>query len=120
MKATGADIKQFWDEWPPGEHWYNDDAPLNVYEHGDDSKPCALELDQKYELGDFGVLAWQGPEGMEIPRDAPIRGEDYVSFERWFKHWKKGRTSTTLTVEVKNEDVVRFKEILEQNGWKAR
>lgn len=117
MKATGAEIKQFWDEWPPGERWYNDDSELDVYS-GDEQR-FLLVPEVKYDLAHFGILVWQGPDGLEIPKDPPMRGSLDVSFESWFKHWKKGKISTSFSVLVKNEDVEAFQALAKQHGWKV-
>lgn len=117
MKATGAEIKQFWDEWPPGEHWYNDGSELDVYS-GDEQR-FLLVPEVKYDLTHFGILVWQGPGGLEIPKDAPMRGSLDVSFESWFKFWKKNKTTTSFSVIVNNNEVDAFKAIMKDHDWKV-
>jgi hypothetical protein len=119
MKATGAEIKQFWDEWPPGADWYNDDAPLEVYLCSDNGDKLLLKLDAKYDLSDFGLLCWQGGSGKKVPKDPPMRGCLDVSFESWFKFWKKNKTTTSFSVLVNNNEVDAFKAIMKDHGWKV-
>jgi hypothetical protein len=78
-----------------------------------------LEADQKYDLSDFGFLIWQGLADMKIPKDAPMNGCQDVSFEKWFKHWKKVKTSASFSVTVNNDQIDGFHEIAKKNGWKV-
>jgi len=114
MKALGAEIRAFWDAWPPGDNWYNDDAALEVY---GESGALLLEADEKYELPDFGNIVWQG-QG-KPPRDPPAKGEQYVSFESWFRLWKKSLTTKTFVITVPSEAADEFEALCKQRGWKT-
>jgi hypothetical protein len=116
MKATGAEIKEFWDAWPPGSHWYADDGRA-VY----DGDTFLLEPDEKYHLDEFGVIIFDdhAAKGHRPSSGPPASGEDFVPFEKWFKFWKKTRTMTPMGVVVPNADVDTFKALCKEHGWKV-
>lgn len=109
MKATGAEITEFWREWPPGDDWYIDDGIEVTDEH---DRPL-LDPEKKYDVQDLGVLIWQGQE------PGPKGSEEGVPVERVFAKWRKARTSQTLVVTVPNEAVDEFKALCKQRGWRV-
>lgn len=115
MKALGAEIKQFWDEWPPGDSWYLDELDMDTPIEATDGT-CLLMLDEKYDLDGFGVITWQGSG--DPPKEAPVRGDHYVPFGTWFRVWKKSRTSKAFFVTVPNADVEEFRRLCAERRWK--
>jgi hypothetical protein len=113
MKATGAEIWNFWmNGWP--QNWYND-AEIEVESPEGD---CLLEMDQEYDLRSFGYICWPGTMG--FPRDeAPAHGKDTVPFAKWFSFWKRGRTTVTFAVTMPRKDEAAFREFCLGHGWKV-
>ncbi len=109
MKATGAEITEFWKEWPPGDDWYIDDGFDVLDEH---DQPL-LDPKKKYDVSDLGVLVWQG----KGPSPAGLGG--VVPVQTVFAKWRKARTHQTFTVSVPNEAVDEFKALCERRGWKV-
>lgn len=109
MKATGAEITQFWAEWPAGEDWYCDFGGLDVV---DDHDQPLLDPEKKYNVEDLGALIWQGEGG-------PPDGEDTVPATTIFARWRKSRTTQTFFVNVPNADADEFKALCKQRGWKT-
>lgn len=111
MKATGAEITEFWREWPPGDDWYVEEAVLEVF--AEDDRPL-LEPTKKYDVADLGFLYWQG-QG-PIPRGA----EEGIPTAREFTKWRKARMSKTFAVDVPVASVTEFRALCKQHGWRLR
>lgn len=106
MKAFGAEIWQFYQEWPPGINWYIDNGePIT-----NDFDMCVLNPSLEYDLRELGDLCWRG-SGAE-PQPLPW-GE---SFESAFIQWKKDRTSRTFMVNIPLDKVDRFLEAMANLG----
>ena len=115
MKALGAEILAFWHEWPPGDDWCYDDYEGTAL--SDDEGEDVLDPMERYDLRDFAVITWQGQGGP--PSTAPMRGEDYVEFQRWFSFWRKARTVVNFGVEVPKEQADAFAALMAEHGWKT-
>ena len=100
MKATGAEITQFWQEWPLGPNWYVEESEIEV-----EGSEGAMLLDPgtKYDLAQFGVFCWQGttPPAGGVP--------DPISFQSEFKAWRKKRTTARVVVEVPTDQLAELK-----------
>lgn len=77
MKATGAQIKEFFENGWPGDDWYWDDNNIEIESGQGD---FVLKLTQEYDLDDLGCLYWQGLD--DCPRD------EYWGFEEAFAEWR--------------------------------
>ena len=107
MKASGRDIKDFWDNgWPRG--FYNDDSELSVE---DDDGVLALDLDEKYDLSKFGILV---PESAQTTGGYP---EKVVSFEQAFRKWYKGKTTATIIVSVPKQLEAEARRRIQKLGY---
>ena len=75
--ATGAEIKDFWDNgWPVD--CYHDDSE---YEIEDENGNWTLQDDEKYELALLGSIIQRGGDSS--------RDERTMSFEQAFNEWKR-------------------------------
>ncbi len=89
-KALGRDIKDFFDNgWPKG--FYVDDYTLSVYE--EDGITCALDLNEKYAVNQFGYLF---PDGGDTGKE--------ISFQTAFNKWLASRDFDTITIRVAKAD----------------
>jgi hypothetical protein len=125
MKATGAEIWAFYQEWPPGEDWYHDDYATPITDD-ETSETCVLDLTKKYEVSDFGNMVWQGSG--EVPRDIAEAARRYgdlkgmatwIPFEWWFRRWKKTKTSSILIVDCPSDKLEELSTFLKRHGIKA-
>ena len=117
MKATGAEIKEFWDEWPPGRDWFIEEEECG------DSNNWLLDANKKYDLNEvLGVLYWQGG-GDAVPSDHPMfkytEGHNIVPTSVFFRTWKKTRTEITLVVTVPKAEGDELKALCKQRKWKV-
>lgn len=116
MKAKGADIIEFWKEWPPGEDVYIDEADFveepdgTLYTTTDGFTPGArVEPSGKYDVS--GYLGWQG-------KGAAPAG--FVSdLAAVFRRWLKAKTETTFAVTVPKGQEEALKAACAANGWKV-
>ena len=72
MKATGAEIWAFYQEWPPGGNWYHDEYAEPIVDD-DAGETCVLKPTAKYDLADFGVMVWQGGDAAPTEVRTPSR-----------------------------------------------
>ncbi|MEQ1494449.1 MAG: hypothetical protein ABL912_01635 [Novosphingobium sp.] len=117
MKATGAEILQFWNEWPPGDDWYWDDIDES-YQNPDDGS-LIVDHDKKYDLDGFGIMVWQGGSGSSPTMEAPVRGELCVETAAWFRHWRRVRKERSVVFIVPIDAVDEVKKIAAERGWKV-
>ncbi len=113
MKATGAEIKDFWSNyWPYNlEDWYYE--PCDGGYIDDEEGNFILEVDKFYDTDDFGDLIWQGPEKCPCPEK-----DGYMTFSRAFKRYKKisGRFICSLSVPKTDKGILE--EIVKNHsGW---
>lgn len=118
MKAIGAEILEFYREWPPGDSWYLDDYENGIEEGEGENGKVLVDAGTMYDLSIFGTIFWQG-EDADLPKNAPARGNDAVGFEAWFKHWKKSRTTTSVLIEVPKEKLEAFLALMKAGGFKV-
>ena len=77
--ATGAEIKDFWDNGWDGNYYHEDwDEPVQ-----DDVGNWILEDGKLYDLDKFGYCMWQGPSSARR-HDQP----DTIPFSEAFLKWK--------------------------------
>ena len=118
MKATGQDIIDFFNEWPPGKDVFYEDVPFTenaagvLCETNDFGDAGALVDPTGVYEWDAGYLGWQGHGA------SPVGFDD--DFNRVFKKWKKTKTTTTFAVEIPNEGIDAFKAASKASGWKIR
>lgn len=130
MKATGAEIWAFYQEWPPGDSWYHDDYVEPIVDDGK-GETCVLDLAKKYTVEDFGVMVWQGGVGKKPEADeraAALRIGSYsesgpsasahIPFEWWFKRWKKSETSAQVVLVCPNEKIEALRAFCAEQGIK--
>jgi len=110
MKATGLELKQFYQDWPPGEDFYIDGSGFE-----DENGNWILEPDEVYEIKHLGVLGWQGKGGW---KDEP-KDECLYTLEYWFEKWKVGHVDTILYVTLPDNEVEAFRILCAQHGWKV-
>lgn len=112
MKASGADIQRFWEEWPPGDDWFLDDYDATIRIDPDGDGEFGLDLEQTYELLDMGPISYQG-SAAQAPQ------ETCIAFEAWFKKWKKNNAGTVaLVVTLPKEDVPDLRSFAGMHrGW---
>lgn len=110
MKATGAEIVEFFNTGWPGDDWYCEDEELVVF---DESGQLALDPGARYNLGQLGYVQWQG-DG-----EAPEALYNH-SVEWWFLRWKRQRSFAILAVEVPKGDLDEAKRLCAEHGWRVR
>lgn len=99
MKATGAEIKAFFDsEWPAG-HYY-DDSEVD---------PEDLIDEEMYDTARLGYI---------MNGEDPSWDGEPVSVA--FRRWKKKQTHAMLVVEIPVAYVDAFHLVCRQQGWKVR
>lgn len=109
-KATGAELQAFYEEWPPGDDWYNDDTNIETHSETGD---WILDPLTKYDLDDFGTINWQGDRHKD-------RDERCINFGSWFTKWKKQRNTSTVVVTVSNDDLADLLAICKERKWKVK
>jgi len=113
VKATGAEILDFYTNHWPGDDWYIDDYAIDPA--GEEGKP--LNSGERYDLQDFGFICWQGKG--DPPMKAPVRGSDSIEFEKWFMFWKKKQTTMSFAITIPNEDEATLKAVCKEHKWKV-
>ena len=115
MKAIGAEILEFVRaEWPDG-----------VYYDEYDGDPETLDPKEKYDLGRFGALLWDGnPETGESGVDFfgkrlvfPSNVDRSYNFSAGFLAWRRSRTVATFVLTVPKADVDEAKALAKSRGW---
>ena len=102
MKATGAEIKDFYDNgWPEG--YYVEDVELEYIGNQDE---WLLEPGTKYDLKLMGMLC---PN--EIPQGVHY-SEISISFESAFKAWRKKSTTVTFGVTIPKEQEAALRDFV--------
>ena len=97
MKATGAEIKEFYvNNWPKG--YYHEDCYLLE----DDNGNWILPLDKEYDLADMGYLV-------------PETQGDCIPFEQAFLVWK-GLNTKVYAVTVPDAVSAEVFEFLKSKG----
>jgi hypothetical protein len=101
MTATGAEIREFYDNhWPEG--YYHDDCEIT-----DDDGKCNLDPDQKYDLAELGVLVADGDP------------DNRITFQSAFLRWKKTFGKRILVVTVPGERVEDFMAVVRELGGRV-
>jgi len=91
MKASGAQIKDFYDNhWPSGYYFEEEDAEVKLNDN--DSGEWLLDHTERYDTAKFGYLVKEG----ETVRGVP----DTISFTTAFGKWLKTSLNKTLIVTV--------------------
>lgn len=99
MKATGAEIKTFFESaWPDG-HYY-DDSEVD---------PADLIDEEMYETARLGYIR---------NGDDPSWDGEPVSVA--FRRWKKKQTHAMIVVEVPVDAMDEFQAVCKGHGWKVR
>lgn len=106
-KATGAELQSFYEEWPPGDDWYNDDTSIETHSEAGD---WMLDPRTRYDLDDFGTINWQG-DHRKTPND------NCINFGAWFKKWKKQRSTSMAVVTVQKDDLADLLAICKDRKW---
>ena len=104
MKALGAEIIEFYQNNWVGDDWYYEDTDCEI-QIEDEFGRIAILPSEKYDLGKFGVVCWQGA-------GIPPNGYEDFTFERAFKQWKKsllesGQRIFTVRVLAEKESELR-------------
>lgn len=117
MKFTGAQIQQFWDEWPAGKSWYHDFADLT-----DEQGNFCLELSKKYDGRELGSLCWQGEGPPEmVLGDVTVRtdGCTEIEFGVALKAWLQAKVTARVVVDVPRESLEDLLSLCRSRRWKA-
>jgi len=118
MKAKGADIIAFFNDWPMGPNVYMEETPFSYAENGvlcvtaDGWTPgAAVDPAETYDF-DCGMLGWQGDE------DCPAGFND--DMVKAFQKWKRDRDYVVLTVQVPKAEESAFLEVMKAKKWKVQ
>lgn len=120
MKAKGADIIAFYQEWPMGDSWYHEDALIEMAENGDVTN---VNPSEKYDVNEMlGYLSPSDTDDVEPIQIGTSRikvnedGDIVPIFRAWMKH----RAVATFVVEVpRGEETEKFLAIIASHGWKV-
>jgi hypothetical protein len=107
MKATGLELRQFYQEWPPGSDRYVEEGEFDD-EHG----TWLLDDAATYEVGKMGTLGWQGG-WHNAPNDAR-----FYTIEYWFRKWKGEKITTPFSVVVPDDEIETFRALCEERNWR--
>ena len=103
MKALGSEIMAFYEAWPVGDDWYQEDG----YEPDDDGK-LPLDPSKSYDVEDvLGYFAWQG--NGKMPKTLLV--------EDVFAAWRGDKRP--YTVLLSPEDAEKFKALCAEHGWEV-
>ena len=83
--VTGAEIKVFCAEWPPGRDWVLCDADMGFEVDDKIGWSSSLKDDKLYKLSALGDTEWDGLG--DPPDEPPHNGELDVSLWTWFEFW---------------------------------
>ena len=107
MNATGAEIKEFWENGFPETH-YHDDSDIEIDDIS--TGEFALEPTEKYDLSRMGYLYKHNAAAYEPD----------MSFQQAFLKWRKARTTAVLVVEVAKEKEADLRAAIEAAGGKVK
>lgn len=103
MKATGAEINDFYkNHWPKG--FYHEDWDASLV--SDDKEEFSLADDQAYDLKDLGFLVSE-TDGKVTP------------FSSAFSKWKKAQTTTLMTLRIPKDKKDDFIALVKGAGYKV-
>ena len=126
---SGADLIDFWREWPLDENWYADcgsveDTPDGVaLEDPETGLRVAVDPKSKYDLDVIGCITWQGGEcpGQVMVCGKTIRTDSKtLSTESVFRAWKRAQTHKTMTVEIPIAAEQELREAVRDLGGRIR
>jgi hypothetical protein len=106
MKATGAEIKMFWEHGFP-EGCFHDDTQIEIDDP--DTGEVVLDMGQKYDLSLLGYIY-----------DSEAFTKPTMSFQTAFLKWRKARTTAVLVVEVAKEKEADLRAAIEAAGGKVK
>jgi len=107
MKATGAEIKEFWENGFPETH-YHEDPEIEIVDQN--TGDFILDPNDKYDLGSLGYL---------VPPSSNS-GHRVMPFQAAFLKWRKARTTAVLVVEVAKEKEADLRAAIEAAGGRVK
>ena len=127
MKVNGNLLMAFYQEWPFGSDWYQEEANQECY--GGPEDELLLIPTQSYDLDDtLGNIRYQGDvhnikptlngKLVAVSQEGGYR-EPELNLQAYFKAWNKDRTTTDAVVTVPKGDLDAFKALCKEHGWKV-
>jgi len=118
VKVTGAELRQFYRDWPCGGDWFHDDGAADT----DEADNLLVEPAVKYDLDEqIGFVAWQGEE--DTPSCLAYKGQQvfvdrdgYLDLRKLFRLWRGDKRAVAVTLPTAEID--DLKTLAKERGWK--